>query len=129
MFFANAIWIAAVVLVMAAPTAESAQTAPGFSLGAAGSEDAARRIATSKVRTAAGSRLSAFAVRALLRGRGYTDIGKVRLTATRLAGGVVVTSYYKVVARDHYGDVVDLLVDPSNGVVIRKTRSRRKLRN
>ena len=28
-----------------------------------------------------------------------------------------------------YTKVVDLLVDPSNGVVIRKTRSRRKLRN
>ena len=129
MIFANAIWIAAVVLVMAAPTADSAQAGRGFSLDAVGSEDAARRTAMSKVRTGAGSRLSAFAVRALLRGRGYTDIGKIRLTTTRLAGGVVITGYYKVVARDPYGHLVRLLVDPSNGVVIRKTRSKQKLRN
>ena len=55
------------------------------------------------------ARLSTSAITTLLRQKGYTHIGKVRLT-----GGA-----YTVLARDRHGRRVKLIVDPSSGRILR----------
>ncbi len=65
------------------------------------------------------ARLSASSVRALLRGRGYTNIGKVRRTIASV-GPVTFVSVYKVRARDRWGRRAELFVDPSTARVLKK---------
>ncbi len=57
------------------------------------------------------ARLSTSAITTLLRQKGYTRIGKVKLT-----GGA-----YTVRARDRHGRRVKLIVDPSSGRILRES--------
>ncbi len=74
---------------------------------------------TGPIRLRPAARLSASSVRALLRGRGYTNIGKVSRTIASV-GAVTFVSVYKVRARDRWGRRAELFVDPSTATVLKK---------
>ncbi len=74
----------------------------GMPAGALASNDRAPAIVT--------ARLSTSAIKTLLRSRGYTKIGRIRLTG----------AVYRVVARDSRGRRVELVIDPQSARIIRK---------